>query len=150
MNAFKSSRLIISLFLGLLLASCVGGKAQPILPRASMRVGEKTLEVELARSQDEQAMGLMFRKSLAEGKGMLFIFPQDKQLSFWMKNTSIPLSIAYISSSGKILDIFDMEPFSEAPVKTEHYARYALEVPQGYFEKHGVQVGDSVSLPGKP
>ena len=77
---------------------------------------------------------------------MLFIFEKDQILSFWMKNTPHPLSIAYIDSKGKIRDIFDMTPYSLASVVSTVSVRYALEVPQGWFDKVGIKKGDIVSL----
>lgn len=126
--------------------SACAAKAQKRLPEATVRIKGKAIKVELARSAKEREMGLMFRTSLSDGEGMLFVFDEDQQLSFWMKNTSLPLSIAYLSSSGRIEDILDMKPFSEDAVRTSHYVRYALEVPQGYFGRIGAAVGDQADL----
>jgi uncharacterized membrane protein (UPF0127 family) len=100
------------------------------------------LEAEIARTDEERAQGLMYRKSLDDGKGMLFIFERDEILSFWMKNTLVPLSIAFIASDGRILEIRDMEPESLIPVRSGRSARYALEVPRGWFSRAGVKPGD--------
>jgi uncharacterized membrane protein (UPF0127 family) len=86
----------------------------------------------------------MEREEIPDGTGMLFVFDRDQILSFWMKNTPHPLSIAYIDSRGKIRNIYDMTPFSLASVVSTVSVRYALEVPQGWFEKVGVKVGDTV------
>ena len=86
----------------------------------------------------------MEREKIPDGTGMLFVFDRDQILSFWMKNTPHPLSIAYIDSRGKIRNIYDMTPFSLASVVSTVSVRYALEVPQGWFEKVGVKVGDTV------
>lgn len=139
----------IAIFAIAFLAFCAScqGKAQPRLPEAEIAIKGRTIRVELARSPKEQERGLMFRQELGKDRGMLFVFAEDERQSFWMKNTLIPLSIAYISSSGRIEDIFDMEPLSLAPVKTSHYVRYALEVPRGYFGEIGAAVGDQVELP---
>jgi uncharacterized membrane protein (UPF0127 family) len=77
---------------------------------------------------------------------MIFIFEQDQILSFWMKNTPHPLSIAYIDSKGKIRNIFDMTPYSLSSVVSTVSVRYALEVPQGWFKNNNIQVGDTISL----
>jgi uncharacterized protein len=127
--------------------SCAG-KAQKRLPETVISVKGIPIKVEIALSEKQQEMGLMYRKRLDEGKGMIFVFPSDRQPSFWMKNTYLPLSIAFISSSGRIEEIFDMEPLSEKSVRTTHYVRYALEAPQGYFKKIGAQRGDVVDLSG--
>ena len=77
---------------------------------------------------------------------MLFVFENDQILNFWMKNTPTPLSIAYISKDGKIKDILDMQPFSLADITSSGYVRYALEVPQGWFKKNGISVGDAIKI----
>jgi uncharacterized protein len=142
--------LLLTAVLGIGLGSCQGkaaaDKAQKTLPTATISVKGVPVLAELARSEEELAKGLMFRKSLDDGKGMLFIFPGDERLSFWMKNTLIPLSIAYIAKDGTIMDILDMKPLSEAPVSTSHFVRFALEVPQGWFARAGIAVGDKVLL----
>jgi hypothetical protein len=102
---------------------------------------------ELARTAEERQRGLMGRESLADGMGMLFIFPAPTRGAFWMKNTVIPLSIAFIDERAVIVGIADMQPLDE----TLHYApapyRYALEVPQGWFGQVGVAVGHRIRLP---
>ncbi|MDR0410599.1 MAG: DUF192 domain-containing protein [Treponema sp.] len=105
-----------------------------------------SLVVEVAETAEERSRGLMFRKSLTDGKGMLFVFERDQLLSFWMKNTYIPLSIAFIAGDGHILEIHDMEPLSLASVQSSRSCRYALEAPLGWFERMGIAVGDTVIL----
>ena len=107
------------------------------------------VRVELADEPDEQARGLMGRTALGERRGMLFVFPSEEVRSFWMKNTLIPLSIAYIDAEGRIVDIQDMKTLDDEP---PHYvsaepARYALEVNKGFFDERGVEVGDRVDPP---
>ena len=87
----------------------------------------------------------MNRKNIPDGTGMLFIFEKEQILSFWMKNTPHPLSIAYIDSRGKIRNIYDMTPFSLTPIKSTSSVRYALEVPQGWYKENNINVGDIVS-----
>lgn len=86
----------------------------------------------------------MFRKELAADRGMLFVFPDERVLEFWMRNTEIPLSIAFAEGSGRIVRIADMEPRSEDLVSSGVPARYALEVNRGWYAAHGVQSGDSL------
>ncbi|GHU07819.1 hypothetical protein FACS1894151_02740 [Spirochaetia bacterium] len=104
-----------------------------------------TVTAEIARTDIERERGLMFRQSLKSGDGMLFVFERDQILSFWMKNTLIPLSIAYIAHDGKIVDIFDMEPQNTSPIRSSLSVRYALEVPQGWFAEVGIRAGDTVN-----
>lgn len=107
--------------------------------------GEKiTVNAEIADTYEMRQHGFMERKSIPDGTGMLFVFESDRILSFWMKNTPTPLSIAYIDSNGKIRDIFDMKPLSLSETVSTVSVRYALEVPQGWFEKVGVKIGDTI------
>jgi uncharacterized membrane protein (UPF0127 family) len=99
------------------------------------------LTVELARTNEEQRMGLMFRKKLDDGEGMLFVYNRDQMLSFWMKNTIIPLSIAFISHDGRVIEIQDMRPQSLQSIRSSRSVRYALEVPRGWFERAGITGG---------
>jgi uncharacterized membrane protein (UPF0127 family) len=110
---------------------------------------EVEVRVEIADNTSERAKGLMNRTALPKDQGMLFVFDSEQELSFWMSNTLIPLSIAYMDSEGRIVDIQDMEPLDDEP---PHYvsaepAQYALEVNQGFFEERGVEVGDTAELP---
>lgn len=103
-----------------------------------------SVKAEIADTDESRQFGFMEREKIPDGTGMLFVFDRDQILSFWMKNTPHPLSIAYIDSRGKIRNIYDMTPFSLASVVSTVSVRYALEVPQGWFEKVGVKVGDIV------
>jgi len=104
------------------------------------------IKAEIAKTQEERNKGLMYRKSLQDGQGMLFIFEKDDVLSFWMKNTFVPLSIAFITYDGRIIDIKDMYPHDTNSVKSSRSARYALETPQGWFSRVGVNTGDIVKI----
>jgi uncharacterized membrane protein (UPF0127 family) len=104
------------------------------------------IRVELARTAEEKTRGLMDRRSLDDGKGMLFIFDRDDILSFWMKNTYIPLSIAFIAWDGRILEIRDLRPLDKTVVRSSRSARYALETPQGWFDRAGIAAGDVLAL----
>ena len=106
-----------------------------------------TVSAEIAEKTEDRNHGFMERKNIPDGTGMLFVFEKDQILSFWMKNTPHPLSIAYIDSKGKIRDIFDMTPYSTAPIVSTGSVRYALEVPQGWYKKNGITVGDTCVCP---
>lgn len=105
-----------------------------------------TLQVELAQTDEQRQKGYMERKNIPEETGMLFIFEKSQILSFWMKNTPTPLSIAYIDSNGKIRDIFDMKPYDLSSTMSSVSVKYALEVPQGWFKKNNIQIGDKIDL----
>ena len=108
--------------------------------------GIQALTVEIARTDAQRNQGLMHRKNLKNGEGMLFIFERDQILSFWMKNTIVPLSIAYIASDGRIFEIYDLEPGNLNPVISSRSGRYALEVPRGWFSLAGVKIGDRLEI----
>ena len=110
--------------------------------------GRVVIKAEIALTTAQHAQGLMHRKELKDNNGMLFIFERDDILSFWMKNTLIPLSIAYITSDGRILEIHDMTPGNLNPVRSSRSVRYALEVPQGWFDRAGLGPGDRLETAG--
>jgi uncharacterized membrane protein (UPF0127 family) len=101
-----------------------------------------TVLVETARTPEERQRGLMNRESLPEGTGMLFIFPELQVRSFWMKDTFIPLDIAYLDAELRIVDIQAMEPETMDSHPSRQPAMFALEVPLGWFEEKGISVGD--------
>lgn len=138
-------KLLFGLFL-FSLASCSAQKPE-VREITVNREGQTVavVKAEIARTAEDRAKGLMFRSRLDEGNGMLFVFETDQVLSFWMKNTLIPLSIAYIAYDGRIIDIKDMYPRDETSVTSSRSARYALEVPQGWFSKAGVLEGDVIN-----
>ncbi|MBI2913861.1 MAG: DUF192 domain-containing protein [Chloroflexi bacterium] len=105
------------------------------------------LTVEIADTPQALQRGLMFRDSLPEDQGMLFDLGYESQAPIWMKDTSIPLSVAFISADGVILNIQDMQPFSEDLHRSPQPYSFAVEVNQGWFERHGVEEGSRVELP---
>lgn len=130
----------------MLFVSCTRTSALPVksLEIKLQNGSSVTVEAEIADTEEARNHGFMERESIPDGTGMLFVFEKAQRLSFWMKNTPHPLSIAFIDSKGKIRDIFDMKPYSVASTISSVSCRYALEVPQGWFEKAGITVGDSI------
>lgn len=106
-----------------------------------------TVWVEVAATFRERQQGLMLRQELAEDAGMLFLFPRDGQVGFWMKDTYLPLDIAYISAAGEVLEVRQATPLDETVLAPAQPYRYVLEVNQGWFERHGLGVGAKVTLP---
>ncbi|MBQ1949727.1 MAG: DUF192 domain-containing protein [Treponema sp.] len=104
------------------------------------------VRAELAVKAEDRNFGFMERKRIPDGTGMLFVFENDQILRFWMKNTPHPLSIAFITSDGRIKDIFDMTPYSLAGTTSTGYVRYALEVPQGWFRDQNICTGDRLVI----
>jgi hypothetical protein len=115
-----------------------------------IRLGEEVLSVEIATTHETRAKGLMGRESVAEGTGMLFVYPHPQILTFWMKNTLIPLSIAFFDEKKQILNIVDMPVAKKGrPLPTyssSGLALYALEVPQGWFTRHKIGPGAKFSF----
>lgn len=135
----KIYRLVLVLLLVLSSFSC---SKDEVLQTRDIRINQWNLTVEIADTQKSQEKGLMNRKSLDEDRGMLFVYDRDSRKSFWMKNTLIPLSIAYIAADGTIREIYDMEPLSTRIVDSRYSVRYALEVNQGAFDRQGIKPGD--------
>ena len=119
--------------------------AQLALPAITISVGGKTVTAEVADEPQERVTGLMFRKNLASDSGMLFVMPEPEHAAFWMKNTTLPLSVAYINESGLILEIHDLRPLDEKPVPSAFSnIAYALEMEQGWFARNGILAGDRI------
>jgi uncharacterized membrane protein (UPF0127 family) len=117
-------------------------QAQPKLPTLRLWIGAQELVTEIARTPAEQERGMMLRKQMGENEGMLFIFPEAKRAAFWMKNTTVPLTAAYIGSDGVVLELHDLKPLDETPAQAStDKVRYVLEVPQGWFARHKLGVG---------
>ncbi|MCF6153648.1 MAG: DUF192 domain-containing protein [Candidatus Brocadia sp.] len=112
-----------------------------------MHIAGIELEVEVAITPKEHMLGLMYRDTLEDNGGMLFIFPEEKVLSFWMKDTRIPLSIAFIKANGRIVQIESMKPYSLDIHVSRKKVKYALEMKEGWFKKHKVKEGDMVKIP---
>lgn len=106
-----------------------------------------TLNVEVADEQGERAQGLMNVQSLPDDAGVLFVWPTDTESGFWMRDTVIPLSIAFVTAGGVLIDIQDMEPLSEERVLSPRPYRFAVEVNQGWFADNDVRVDDVLQLP---
>jgi uncharacterized membrane protein (UPF0127 family) len=127
------------------LASHAEEGPQPKLPTISLKLGDKTLATEVADDDGEREKGMMFRKSMADGEAMLFVLDRPQHAAFWMRNTIIPLSVAYLNSTGMILEIYDLQPRDERPVGSNFDTiAYAIEVPQGWFGKNNILPGTIV------
>lgn len=128
--------------------ACAGSRPQNAI---AVKFADHTLWCEVADQEGEREKGLMFRYKMGADDGMIFVFEAPQRVSFWMKNTPLPLSIAYLDVDKKILNIDTMAPYDE---RTKHWssgdALYAVEANQGWFEKRGIKAGDVVTfeLPG--
>lgn len=126
--------------LGVLLYSC---STEELI---HLEIAGHPLMVEIADDEESRARGLMNRPGLAANRGMLFVFESESQPSFWMKDTSIPLSLAFIAANGSIRQIEDLEPYSLDFVESHRNILFALEVNRGWFAEKGIVPGDKVML----
>lgn len=111
--------------------------------------GERSFTIEVADEQSERSAGLMFRETMDDDHGMLFVFPETRPVGFWMKNTPMPLDLVFIGEDGKVLDVLPGEPFSEALISPGPavQVRYVLELKRGIAEKNGVAGGVAMRHP---
>ncbi len=115
--------------------------------KIEVNIGEEIFIIEVVHKQKDQEYGLMYRESLGEKEGMLFVYDYDKHLNFWNNNVNFPLSIAFMTKTGKIVQIENMKAGDPGSVYSKLSVRYALEVNQGVFEELGIGVNDYVILP---
>ncbi|AZZ35338.1 hypothetical protein CIK05_00480 [Bdellovibrio sp. qaytius] len=144
--------LILSLFLSLQTFATTKTLPKVSFTSQKITIGAKKITVDIAKTHEQQEHGLMYREKMPVDAGMLFIFEQDQPLNFWMKNTYIDLSIAYIGKDKKIIDILDMKATSAMQTDYPTYpsskpAMYALEMNQGWFTKNHIKIGDLLVLP---
>jgi uncharacterized membrane protein (UPF0127 family) len=110
-------------------------------------VGKTPLRVEVADTLEKQERGLMFRQSMPENEGMLFVYKEPQEMSFWMRNTIIPLDIVFVGADGIILNIHQARPLDESVLyRSAGAAKYVIETNQGWFSRHGIRPGDRVTF----
>lgn len=117
------------------------------MPEAQIKVDQQTLTVEVAVNDDDRQLGLMHRETMPEQHGMLFIFDDSRRYCMWMKNTLLPLSVAFADADGRILNIEDMQPQTEDQHCAISDAHYALEMNLGWFSRHHIQPGMKINIP---
>ena len=119
------------------------------LPVIEIKAGAATLRVEVARTPEEKALGLMHRTRMPDNAGMIFILDGKSRASFWMKDTALPLSIAFLDAQGTILQIADMQPFDETAIRSDsERVAFALEMNQHWFSLNRVKAGDRLVIVG--
>lgn len=144
-HAMNPLRSFIGLLPALLAVAAAGSPAAEKLPVVELRIGDHKVSAEVAATEPQRALGLMHRKNaLAPNSGMLFVFDAPDFHGMWMRNTYIPLSVAFIDERGVILNIADMMPLTTNPHTAAGFAKYALEMNQGWFAKHGIRAGAKV------
>ena len=147
-NNFTRCKLFIPLFL--LTTACANAQnaAQPTLPTTQLSVGLNLITAEVAKDNASRQVGLMHRKALASNHGMLFVFDFRATQCMWMRNTLVPLSVAFIGDDGRIVNIEDMQPKTEDSHCSATPVRYALEMPQGWFAQR--KLGPQSLIKGIP
>ena len=142
---------IKSLIVGVLLATYFAAFAQDTpqlnLERIKLAAGMHRLDVQVAATPEQRQVGLMFRKDMPQHEGMIFVFGQPAQQCFWMKNTLLPLSAAFIADDGTIVNIEDMKPLVLDSHCSAKPVRYVLEMNKGWFAKKGIQAGSKLQGP---
>lgn len=147
----KSPFLLI-LLTGFLLAACgqdrsLQSEALPVRALLPLQVDEFSLSAQIVITQAEQQQGLMHRQDLPENQGMLFPYPRPQQMSFWMRNTPLPLDIGFFDSQGVLREVYPMFPHDETRVTSRSRdIQYALEMNRGWFRNHGVRPGAQLDL----
>lgn len=137
----------------LLFSACLGAtlpaQAQERMALAKLSIGLHLITAEVAATPQQRQQGLMFREKMGRNEGMIFLFGQPAGVCMWMKNTPLPLSVAFIDSAGTIVNIEDMEPHSTESHCADREVPYALEMHKGWFKQRNIQPGATVSgLPG--
>jgi uncharacterized membrane protein (UPF0127 family) len=139
-------RFLRRLLAGAILAGAAAAQTgpQPTLPKVKLTSGMHVITAELATTPQSRTTGMMFRQTTAPNHGMLFVFEYKSQQCFWMRNTPLPLSIAFIDDDGTILQITDMAPQSDTLHCSKQPIRFALEMEQGWFAKKAANVGTKI------
>lgn len=127
----------------LLALIAAGATADPLLTYP-LRINSHEIRVEVANTEESMRKGLMFRDRLAENSGMIFVYARPGLQAMWMKNTRIPLSVAFADADGRILNVEDMEPLTEKSHSSKGAAAYALEMNRGWFKRRGIGPGDRI------
>jgi len=145
----KFSRSVLHALLAMVIACwCHSSMARaPVttgLPTISLKVGNQSIQAEVAATDESRQRGLMFREKMARNEGMLFVFPQIAYHAMWMRNTPLPLAVAFMDDRGKILSIHEMQPFTEQSHQAAGPARFALEMNSGWFSANRIFVGDII------
>ena len=153
---FSRSRFLTSVALAaaLLLAACGGSDAaksaaadKTVDDRFAIKVGDRTVQMQIAALPEELQKGLMFRKTMGEDEGMLFVFTAPQPQGFWMRNTTLPLDIGYIDASGELKEIYPMYPLDERTVNSRSRSiQFCLEMNQGWFGRRGIKAGALLDL----
>jgi uncharacterized membrane protein (UPF0127 family) len=136
--------------LALIVAMTAGAAAQGVpqdLPVITLQAGINNIRAMVAITPDQRQTGLMFRREMAQHEGMLFVFDEPSMQCFWMKNTLLPLSIAFLADNGSVVNVDEMKPQTLDSHCSTRPVRFVLEMNQGWFTKRGIKPGSKVSGP---
>jgi len=133
--------LMLSVALLFSLAASAQGTPQTQLPKATLNAGMHLIQVQLAQDFEQRQVGLMWRKEMPQNEGMLFVFEQAGVQCFWMRNTLLPLTAAFVADDGTIVNLVDMKPLSDESHCSKKPVRYVLEMNQGWFAIRNIQAG---------
>ena len=117
------------------------------LPTVALQAGFHNIVAQVAQTGEQRQIGLMFRKEMAPHEGMIFVFEQPATQCFWMRNTPLPLSAAFVAEDGSIVNIEDMKPLSDESHCSKKPVRFVLEMNQGWFAKRGLKAGSKLNGP---
>ena len=131
--------------MGFSVEPAVSRSTQTVRDVRQIKVGKYALSVEIMATEQDRMQGMMFRTRMDANEGMLFVFGQTARYCMWMKNTKIPLSVAFLDEKGTIVNMADMQPETEDSHCARKPVRYALEVPQGWFKRHHIKEGLIIS-----
>ena len=137
--------LLTLLFSGLALVASAQDTPQTNLPRIKLQAGMYQIDTQVAQTEAQRQTGLMFRKEMPQHEGMLFVFEQPATQCFWMKNTLLPLTAAFLADDGTIVNLVDMKPQTTDSHCSEKPVRFVLEMNQGWFAKKGLKAGSRLS-----
>jgi uncharacterized membrane protein (UPF0127 family) len=134
-----------------LLAGCGNEAKQAPEPKSvhdrfAIKVGGQVVQMQLAILPQEMQQGLMFRKSMGADEGMIFLYDRPQQMSFWMRNTELPLDMGFFDPDGKLKEVYPMYPHDERPVQSLGVRQFALEMNQGWYRQRGLKPGDAIDL----
>jgi uncharacterized protein len=142
------SRPLLALSLATMALAAHADDGQPKLPTIKLSAGMYVIQAEVAQTPEQREIGLMSRKTMGSSEGMLFAFEDAGQQCFWMKNTLLPLSVAFVADDGTIVNIDDMKPLTLDSHCSTKPVRFVLEMNQGWFAKRGIKAGEK--LQGQP
>jgi uncharacterized membrane protein (UPF0127 family) len=141
---FKRPIVLLALFASLM-ASALAQQAQTDLQRVKLSAGMYQIDAQVAQTAEQRQIGLMFRKEMPQAEGMIFVFEQPATQCFWMRNTLLPLTAAFVADDGRIVNLADMKPQTDDSHCSEEPVRFVLEMNQGWFARKNIKKGAKLS-----